>query len=144
MADHLHSVRTQRSGYQYLFTDKHHGSDKSAARWSPGLSEEQEFSVFDVADLNVVFDDRMWMYGLLREEGDLVDLGTWEQQIAEFPKADEGQAWHGYPIFPVGGAGPPNRRGEKCRPNRVVFEVLEKAGLLNKHERRRLWKGDHT
>lgn len=144
MADHLHSERTRRGNFQYLFTDKHHGGDKSAALWLPELTEESEFSVFDNADFHEVFDDQGWLYGLLRQHGDVVDLGTWEQQLAEFPKTDEGQAWHGYPIYPVRGGGPPNRRGEKCRPKRTVFEILERAGLLNKHERRRLWKGDHT
>jgi hypothetical protein len=60
MADHLHSEQSQRSNFQYLFTDKHHGGgDSSDARWLSELSEGQEFSVFDMADLNEVFDGRL-------------------------------------------------------------------------------------
>ena len=145
MADHLHSQRTQRSNYQYIFTDKHHGGDATAARWSPELSETQEFSVFDIADLNEVCDDRQWLYGVLRDgERRLIYIGTWKQQLAAFPVADEGQPWHGYPLYPLIEIGPPNRRGEKSRPQKTVFEKMERAGLLTKRQRKRLYKGDHA
>ena len=49
---HLHPVATQRNGFRYFFYDKHHGRGGPAvARWSPDLSEDEEFAIFDQADL---------------------------------------------------------------------------------------------
>lgn len=144
MADHLHSEQTHRSGFSYLFSDKHHGGDRNAARWSLELSEAEEFSVFDNADLHDISDDRQYLYGVLRMGDVLRKLGTLKQQVAEFPHADEGQPWHGYPHYPLQEVGPPNRRGEKCRPEKIVFEIMERVGLLTKRHRKRLMKGDHA
>jgi hypothetical protein len=59
----------------------------------------------------------------------LRDLGTWGQQIAEFPSAKAGIPWHGYPIWAVNQEAPDNRKGEKMRPAKQVFEKLEAPGL---------------
>jgi hypothetical protein len=85
------------------------------------------------------------LYGVLRDaEGELRDLGTWQQQVAEFPPANEGVPWHGYPIWAVNDAAPANRSGEKVRPAKTVFARMEQVGLITARQRKRLYKGDHV
>ena len=61
----IHPVPTRRSGYRYLFYEKHHGrGGTDAARWLPTLSQEQEFAVFDAADQAEISDERGWLYGI--------------------------------------------------------------------------------
>ena len=61
----IHSVPTRRSGYLYLFYDKHHGrGGPEAAQWLPSLSLDDEFDVFDVADRDDLSDERGWLYGM--------------------------------------------------------------------------------
>lgn len=141
--DHLHPDVTQRSGYRYLFTAKHHGAGgPDDARWSLLLSQAEEF--FDFADLRQLADHQGRLYGLLRTDGVLRDLGTWGQQIAEFPVAHAGQPWHGYPIWAVNRQAPANRADEQMRPAKAVFELMERLGLLSHRERKRLSKGNHV
>lgn len=141
----VHSEVTERSHYAYQFTPKHHGAVPGAAQWLPSLSLDEEFHVFNVADRESLCDNRGWLYGMHKVGDELVDLGTWSQQIAEFPAATAGQAWHGYPIWAVNDElAPDNRRGQKMRPDRTVFDKMEAAGMLTKRQRRRLLKGDHS
>jgi hypothetical protein len=143
----VHPELTRRSQYSYMFTAKHHGGGSLHvdACWSPQVSRDEEFSVFDGADFHEITGADGSLYGVLRanEEG-LRFLGTWNQQLAEFPFAREGVAWHGYPLYPLKDLGPENRRGEKLRPPREVFQLMERAGLITKRERKRLFKGDHV
>jgi hypothetical protein len=142
----IHPVPTQRSGYRYQFYDKHHGRGApDAARWLPSTSEDEEFAVFDAADLGEISDERGWLYGVRpRSDGGVIpDLGTWGQQIAEFPFARPNETWHGYPQWPLVEAGPQNRKGEKSRPTKVVFRRMVAAGMLTHREWKRLYKGDH-
>lgn len=145
MEDVEHPQSTRRSQYRYIFTGKHHGGDRAAARWHPELNHDAEFSVFDNADFHDLSDERGWLYGVLRDEEDgLRHLGTWNQQMAEYPLANEGQPWHGYPLWPLKELGPENRRGEKMRPAKDVFLKMEQAHLISQRERKRLFKGDHV
>jgi hypothetical protein len=143
-SDAEHAQPTHRSRYRYVFTAKHHGGGpKDAAQWSVSLDEE--FCVFDRADLHELIDDRGWLYGVLPDgDGKLRELGTWKQQIAEFPAAADGQPWHGYPLWPLNDLGPENRRGEKLRPSKAVFLRMEHVGLISRRDRKRLFKGDHV
>src|SRR5947209_195302 len=97
----VHPVPTRRSGYRYLFYDKHHGKGApDTARWHPDLSREDEFHIFDVADDRELADERGWLYGIGRVgPGEFRPLGTWGQQVAEFPHARPNEAWHGYPLW---------------------------------------------
>jgi hypothetical protein len=144
MQDHEHPVPTTRSQYRYLFTTKHHGADPRAAQWSTDLTEEEEFSVFDRADEHELSDERQWLYGVLGDaEGGLRDLGTWYQQVAAFPVANEGRPWHGYPVWAVlSPDAPEEARGDKFRPARQVFDRMLAVGLINSRQRKRLLKGD--
>lgn len=145
MTDPEHPEPTRRNRYRYLFSNKHHGAGSSSdARWQEDLSGDEEFSIFDNADWFEIVDESGWLYGVLSEAGELRVLGTWNQQIAEFPLAREGTPWHGYPIWAVNHAAPDNRKGVKMRPSKQVFMSLEAAGLITGRQRKRLWKGDHA
>lgn len=76
--------------------------------------------------------------------GELRDLGTWRQQIAEFPRARARSPWHGYPIWSVRGFAPGNRRGQTMKPAKEVFVKMLAAGLINEQQKRRLWNGKHA
>lgn len=143
--DEIYPEVTARSGRRYLFTLKHHGKDRQAARWlpDPELSRDEEFDIFNVADALIVADDRGNFYGVLGAgDGTLRTVGTWSQQVAEFPVAREGEVWHGYPIYPVNDLAPKNRAGHSCRPAKAVFERMLEVGLIDVRLRKRLVKGD--
>jgi hypothetical protein len=56
---HLHPHATQRSNHRYFFYDKHHGrGGPEAARWSPDLTDDEEFAIFDQADLLDLSDEQ--------------------------------------------------------------------------------------
>jgi hypothetical protein len=141
----IHPVRTVRSGYHYQFYDKHHGQDRHAAQWLPEITRQEEFAIFEAADSNDISDERGWLYGIRPRDdaNNIQELGTWGQQLAEFPFARRNETWHGYPLWPLIEMGPENRRGEKLRPAKVVFFRLEGAGMLSPQERKRLNKGRH-
>jgi hypothetical protein len=142
----IHPIPTRRNGYRYQFYDKHHGRGASdAARWLPELSQDEEFAVFDVADWNEIADERGYLYGIRPRDaaGEFPDLGVWGEQVAEFPSARPNETWHGYPLWPLSEGGPANRKGEKARPSKAVFERMEAAGMLTRREKKRLYKGDH-
>lgn len=141
----VHAEVTGRSGYRYQFTPKHHGAHPNAAQWLPSLSLGQEFAVFDAGDGHELSDDVGRLYGVQPDgEDGFVYLGTWNQQVAEYPAAREGEAWHGYPLYPVSELGPQNRQGEKYRPAKGVFDKMVRAGLITSRHRRRLLRGDHV
>ena len=141
--DREYPVLTRRSGYRYLFTSKHHGGGSSTdSCWRSDVTHDEEFSVFDNADSFEIIDERGWLYGVLSGDGELRDLGTWNQQIAEFPLTGAGVPWHGYPIWAVNHEAPGNRKGEKMRPSKQVFLRLEEVGLITARQRKRLLKGD--
>ncbi len=144
-SDPEHSEPTRRSKYRYLFSPKHHGGGSPTdARWVEDLSRNDEFYVFDEADWHEVADGGGWLYCVLNEAGELRDLGTWDQQVAEFPYAREGVPWHGYPIWAVNHTAPENRNGENMRPAKAIFARLEEVGLITARQRKRLWKGKHA
>jgi len=142
----VHHAVTRRSKYVYFFSDKHHGGGaKGGSQWSPDLSRNEEFSIFDAADWHELSGRRGWLYGILRADAKhLRYLGTWGQQVAEFRRARKGERWHGYPLYPVNSTlAPPNRRGDKAKPSKEVFQKMERAALITVKERQRLLKGDY-
>jgi hypothetical protein len=141
----VHGQVTGRSSYRYQFTPKHHGADPNAAQWLPSLSLEEEFAVFNGADEHELSDGEGNLYGVRRDdEGELLYVGTWNQQVAEFPVSRAEEAWHGYPLYPLVEMGPENRRGQKGRPEAAVFTQMVRAGVISRSQRRRLMKGDHA
>jgi hypothetical protein len=139
----------------YVFTPKHHGASQTSSRWLPALTLGQEFAIFDRADgvvvQTAVLDDRQVadangnLYGyetLTTGPLRLREIGTWHQQLAEFPVQAAGADWHGYPIWPIGPQAPQNLQGQKCRPDPQVFDRMVQLGDIAPGERKRLKKGD--
>jgi hypothetical protein len=146
MQGDIHPESTRRSGYRYVFTPKHHGGGSSTdACWSSEVTRLEEFSVFDEADFRNISDDQGRLYGVLRDaESELRYLGTWDQQVAEFPRTREGIPWHGYPIWAVNDEAPPHRSGQDMRPAKEAFQKMEQEGWITTRQRKRLWKGVHA
>ena len=142
----IHPKPTRRSGYRYFFYAKHHGQGgPDAAQWLPTLSHDEEFSVFNEADFHDLVDERGWLYGVrVDTDGEVLDVGTVGQQVAAFPYARPNEAWHGYPLWPLREAGPNNRRGEKNRPSKEVFQKMEERMRLKACDSKRLWKGNRA
>ncbi len=88
----LHPRRTERSGYEYYFYDKHHKAGYSEdAQWLPEMTHDEEFAVFNLADSHELSNEKGDLYGLrLSAEGNVLILGTREAQVAEFPLSRKG------------------------------------------------------
>jgi hypothetical protein len=147
-----HGTRTARRRLVYIFTPKHHGALSGSSCWLSDLSLDEEFAIFDRADGIVVQfpyeDDRQVvdeegnLYGYQVLDGSLRVIGTWHQQIAEFPFQRDGTPWHGYPSWSIDSNGPENRRNQKCCPSSVVFDRMFALGDINRGQRKRLKRGD--
>lgn len=144
----VHGERTRRGGYGYQFTPKHHGgpgAGSDAARWLASVTLDEEFAIFDAADEHELSDEDGNLYGVERDSLDsLRHIGAWNEQVAIFPFAREGEAWHGYPVYPLVDQGPENRRGQKGRPDGAVFTKMVRAGIISPSQRKRLMKADHA
>ena len=145
-------TQSTRRNLSYVFTPKHHGASKTASCWQPAMTLDEEFTVFDRADGIVVqapADDRQVadadgnIYGYtVLADGTLDELGTWYQQLAEFPAQAAGAVWHGYPIRPIGPLAPQSFQGQKCRPNTSVFDRMFELGDITNGQRKLLKKGE--
>lgn len=149
-----HPVATKRRGLVYVFTPKHHGASPNSSCWAADLSFDEEFAIFDRAD-GIIVEDRIAMderqvadadgnlYGYEKlENGSLRELGTWHQQLTEFPHQTEGSEWHGYPIYPTSPLAPPRYQGQKCRPATEVFDRMVQIGDITPGQRKKLKKGE--
>lgn len=139
-----HPVTSVRRGLIYVFTPKHHGGgDKDSSCWLTSLTFDEEFAIFDRADGVVVTDGSGNLYGYeTLSTGTLRELGTWHEQIAEFPNQVEGAVWHGYPIWSIHSNTSQNYQGQKCRPAKEVFDRMVQLGDISPAQRKRLKKGD--
>jgi len=148
-----HALPTARRSLIYLFTPKHHGASQNNSCWLTELTFDEEFAIFDRADGIVVqfpyednrqvADESGNLYGYLPlSDGSLSVIGTWYQQLAEFPVQEDGAAWHGYPIWPINSDAPQNLQGQKCRPDSAIFDRMLKLGDITRGQRKRLKKGD--
>lgn len=144
-SDTEHPVPTSRRGLIYLFTPKHHGGNASASCWLTELTFDEEFAIFDRADEHQVEDSAGNLYGyqvLEASNRHLRDLGSWSQQMAEYPVQRPGSPWHGYPIWPIASMAPPQYQGQRCRPERQVFDRMVELGDITIGQRKRLKKGE--
>ncbi len=95
----VHPQTTRRSNFQYFFYVKHHKAGRSEdAPWLSNITHDNEFGVFDLADFHTLSNEKGDLYGLhLSPEGMVMNLGTREEQIAEFPRARRScLAWLSY------------------------------------------------
>lgn len=146
--------QTVRRALTYEFTPKHHGESATASCWLTVLPLVEEFEIFDRADGIMVAapaDNRQVsdaagnIYGyevLVEGSQHLREIGTWDQQMAEFPVQRAGSNWHGYPIWSVGPLAPQNYQGQRCRPAPEVFDRMVQIGDITTAQRKRLKKGD--
>lgn len=147
-------VSTARRGLVYVFTPKHHGGDTTSSCWLTDLTFDEEFAIFDRADGVVVVDPKLMderqvadgngnLYGYeTLPTGTLRELGTWHQQIAEFPNQVQGADWHGYPIWSIHSDSSQKYKGEECKPAKEVFDRMVQLGDITPAQRKRLKKGD--
>jgi hypothetical protein len=144
----VHGERTRRSQHQYQFIPKHHGgpgAGHGVAQWLTEVSLDEEFAIFNAADEHDLSDDDGNLYGVERDGPDrLRKIGVWSEQVAKFPVTRQGEAWHGYPVYPLVEDGPENKRGQKGRPDAAVFAKMVQAGVINASQRKRLMKGEHA
>ncbi len=141
----LHPHRTDRSRHQYFFYDKHHKAGYSEdAQWLPEMTHDEEFAVFNLADSHDLSNAKGDLYGLhLSAEGNVMMLGTREEQVAEFPLPQGDHPWHGDPAWPIMRL----ERDKKERKYPAPHEALKKmtqAGLITENQRKRLARGKHT
>jgi hypothetical protein len=153
--DTKHDVLTNRRNLTYVFTSKHHGGDQAVSRWLTSLPFAEEFEIFDRADGIVVVapadnrqvaDSNGNLYGYEILEAGLQhfrELGTWHQQMAEFPVQRPDSDWHGYPIWAIDEELAPQKyAGQKCRPEVGVFDRMVQLGDIDYGQRKRLKKGE--
>lgn len=144
----IHGEQSRRGRYQYQFLPKHHGGPGAGpdeAQWLRSLSLDEEFSIFDAADEHELSDEDGNLFGVERQGPDsLRFIGIWREQVAIFPVVREGEAWHGYPVYPLVDEGPEYRRGQKGRPDVSVFTKMVRAGIISPSQRKRLMKADHV
>jgi hypothetical protein len=141
---HLHPRATQRSSFRYFFYDKHHGrGGPEAARWLPELSDEEEFGIFDQADLLELSDEHGNLYGISigpEPDREVRYLGTLRQQVAKFPASHPGAHWHGFPLGPLEGDYDPPHPPRRALPQDALRKMVAR-GLLDNTQRKRLLKG---
>jgi hypothetical protein len=135
---------TRRSGYRYQFYIKHHSkANSNYAQWLETLSQDEEFAVFESADEHEIANPRGDLFGLhLGAGGEILVLGTRDEQVAEFPFARPGQAWHGYPMWPLKRSEEASR-GTYPVPREALNRMVD-VGLLTRSQKSRLSRGKHV
>ncbi len=133
----IHPQPTQRSGHTYCFTPNHHGAGtKTDSQWLPNLPRDEEFAVFDLADLQDLSDPDGNLYGLRIGQGEtggeILELGTQGRSASPGSGREVRQRhWHGHPLWPIDARGVPNRRSQKYQPPPSVFAKMVAAGLIS-------------
>ena len=151
----VHPVLTARRGLTYEFTPKHHGGSATASCWLTVITFAEEFSIFDRADGIVVaapgadnrqvidVSGKLYGYEILGAENQhLRELGTWGEQMSEYPAPHVGHSWHGYPIWPRRPIASTQFQGQRCRPDSQVFDRMVQLGDITLSHRKRLMKGN--
>ncbi len=93
----------------YLSRGKHHYSsiNKKHSLW---ISRVLEVETFDTSEVGTMVNSQRieWidcnghMWGFIRQDNDIIKVGTKKQQFGYFPAVQNPQSddWHGYPVFP--------------------------------------------
>lgn len=134
-------ARTQRSNLAYQMTSKHHRSNSTSeeAQWRGSLTDDEEFLVFDLADLHALesFPDGDLFGVLPNEEGELLEIGSRDEQLAKFPVQPVAMRWHGYPMRC-------EYKNDPRGPDRQVWSRLVAAGLATEEQVMRLKRGQNA
>lgn len=140
--DLVYSQQTAQ-GYRYYFHPRHHGAGSSSdARWKSEITRPDEFGIFrDSANADFA-DVSGNLYGLMKIQGKVIDIGTQGEQIAKFWKASTGSPWHGFPCWAILSRDYQNRRGQQYRPPKSVLEKMQEQKLITLVQCRRLSRGD--
>lgn len=136
---------TAHTQFLYQRTKKHHDwgtTDESC--WLKDLSFEDEFAVFEAGADADVRDEDLHIYGATLDGDELITLGTCMQDVAKFPRKRDGEVWHGYPVWPVSGAGSDRLRDQRNRPPKAVLDRMVSVNMITAEVRKRLAKGDHN
>jgi hypothetical protein len=141
-----HPDASRRRRLRYVFHPKHHvGGLRSVAQWSPNISRNEEFGIFDTADRLEIVDERGNLYGaLLSVDGEVRTIGTWDEQVAFFPIAGASEPWHGYPLFPVNAALSKRKPPPKRDVPLAMLRRMSATGLLSIDDSNRLARGRHA
>lgn len=111
--------------------------------WSPDVSNDEEFGIFDQADLHEFSDQKGNLYGISVGHGpnrEVRYLGTLNQQIAKFPVAHVDAPWHGFPLGPLEKRLNLPLPPDRPLPNDALLKMVN-AGFLDNRQRKRLLKG---
>ena len=141
--DSEHPVATDKNRYRYFFYGKHHAQHESDdAQWLRQLWGDPEFQIFNEADKLDILGENGDLFGLRRDDGGRVmPLGTRREEVAEFPKASDNQAWHGYPTWPISKK---DQEGRQRLPvPRAALRRMVEIRWLTERDRQRLEKGKH-
>lgn len=79
----IHPTPTRTSLYRYLFSNRHHGFDARASRWS--LDRDEEFAVFDTADLHKLRDEEGRLYGVHKAR--MERFSPWGRKASKSPNS---------------------------------------------------------
>jgi hypothetical protein len=141
----LHPPRTIRSRYEYFFYEKHHkGGYSEDGQWLPGMSQQEEFAVFDLADQHDLSNTKGDLFGLhLSQAREVLELGMRGEQVAKFPVTEEGHPWHGYPAWPIMKLDH-DEATRKYPPPVEALAKMKRVGLLSEPQRKRLARGKHV
>jgi hypothetical protein len=105
------------------------------------MTADEEFAVFDLADLHELSNEKGDLFGLhLDATGKPAPLGTRQEQIAEFPLTQSGSAWHGYPTWPIMRLDREDMTRKYPAPA-AALEKMKQAGLITETQRKRLRVG---
>jgi hypothetical protein len=134
---------TARNKYRYYYHPKHHGGGgPTDSRWCPDVSQQEEFTIFELADTLDLSDERNNLFNVRKsDDGKIHELGVFHEQIARFWGPSGNDLWHGHPLWPVVTESAINRSGQEYRPSRVVFQKFVARGVLSERDSCRLNSG---
>ena len=139
-------IPTSHRSLPYCFTPKHHSGPRNTnAQWC--INRDEEFLVFNMADVNELEDSDKNLFGIcVRQEGKrlrLVHLGTKREQIARFWFESNGSHWHGHPLWPTLTKQKTNRSNQAYCPDSII-DLMKAKEIISFAAARKLKRGDEV
>ena len=102
---------TNPKGYRYYFHPKHHrASNATGSRWKPDVSRQEEFTIFEVAVHLDLADEDGDLYNVRKsEDGAILELGVFQEQIAQPLEAERSNRCVARPSALAGRGGRPEK-----------------------------------